>query len=36
MFETKNLKTNRFQKTTEYKTNEHSTKYSNGNMQIEI
>ena len=29
-------KTNRLQKTIEYKTNEQSTKYSNWNMQLEI
>ena len=36
MFGTKHSKTNRLQKTIEYKTNEQSTKHSNWNMQIEI
>ena len=33
MFGTKHSKINQLQKTTEYQTNEQSTKYSNWNMQ---
>ena len=36
MFRLKHSKINRLQKTTEYKTNEQSTKYSNWNNYREI
>ena len=36
MFGTKHSKTNQFQKTVKYKTNEQITKYSNWNMQMQI
>ena len=36
MFGTKQSKTNGFQKTVKYKTNEQITKYSNWNMQMQI
>ena len=35
MFGIKNLNKNQLQKTIKNKTNEHSTKHSNGNMQIQ-
>ena len=36
MFGTNHSKTNEFQKTVKYKTNEQITKYSNWNMQMQI